>query len=322
MNFVPYFDLGGTPNIIVDSVPTAATILTLSHWPDSGTPAALQDDLSAQIVFHYLDGDPQLEAVPAVSNNHFDKDGLAGIFALLFPEIGQRYRDLVVDVASAGDFGVYRLHDAAHIAFAVSSYESSLRSPLAPLMNVEPSHRRVALLYQELLPRFAEWMRAPDSIRQLWIDEDAYLQETEVRIRRGDIRVAEQPDLDLAIVTIPDGRRVPTPPGLPEYADALCHPMAIHNATRMFRVLYCCGHRYEMHYRYETWVHYVSRLHPPRVDLAPLALELSALEGPGVEWTFDGVSEITPRLYLCNAEESRIPLESFKARLLSALSRG
>ena len=98
--------------------------------------------------------------------------------------------------------------------------------------------------------------------------------------------------------------------------------MVIHNATRMSRVLYCCGQRYVMHYRYETWVHYVSRPHPPRVDLAPLALELSALEGPGVEWTFDGVSEITPRLHLSNAEESRIPPETFEARLLNALRRG
>ena len=73
--------------------------ITLSHWRRSGTPADLMADTSTAIVFNYLDR-PDLH-VPAdvVSNNHFDEDGLVGIYALLEPEAAASRRDLLIDVA-------------------------------------------------------------------------------------------------------------------------------------------------------------------------------------------------------------------------------
>lgn len=321
MKFVPYYDLAGPPNIIVDGLPTLGTVLTLSHWPGSGTPEALRDDLSAQIVFRFLATDSPLARVPAVSNGHFDKDGLVGIFALLSPELALGYRDLLVDVASAGDFGVYGHPDAARITFAISSYESGDRSPLAGVLSGRPGFERTALLYEELLPRMGEWLRDPAAVRRLWADEEAYLRDSEAALRRGEIRLEELPDLDLAVVTVPGERGAPGPSALPEYARAFCHPMAIHSATRMSRVLYRGRQRFEVQYRYETWVDYVSRRHAPRIDLAPLAGELSALEGPGVRWVFEGVAEITPRLRLETAEVSRLAPETFTTRVLDALRR-
>ena len=77
------------PSVIVDGSAHPDTLLTLSHWPNSPTPAVLRDDLSAQIAFHYLDH-PELH-VPAevVSNNHFDQDGLASVYTLVDPEAAQ-----------------------------------------------------------------------------------------------------------------------------------------------------------------------------------------------------------------------------------------
>jgi hypothetical protein len=51
----------------------------------------------------------------AVSNNHFDEDGLAGIFTMLQPTTALRHRDLVLDVTQADDFGVYVRREAARI---------------------------------------------------------------------------------------------------------------------------------------------------------------------------------------------------------------
>src|SRR5689334_15425029 len=82
MRYVPFDDLGDTPHIIVDGDGNAHTTLTLSHWPGSPTPEPLKDDLSAQIVFHYLDRPEWHVPVSAVSNTHFDEDGLVGIYAL------------------------------------------------------------------------------------------------------------------------------------------------------------------------------------------------------------------------------------------------
>src|SRR5438093_8265778 len=101
MRFVPYHELAGAPSVIVDGSGADGTVLTLSHWPRSGTPWPLKDDLSTQIVFRYLK-QPELHVAPeAVPNNHFDEDGLAGVFALLHPEQAFAIRPLLEDVASA-----------------------------------------------------------------------------------------------------------------------------------------------------------------------------------------------------------------------------
>src|SRR5262245_23297749 len=100
--FVPYHELGDRPNVIVDGAANAHTVLTLSHWPASPTPDALRDDLSAQIVFRYLDRPDLRVDTDVVSNNHFDEDGLVGVYSLLFPEDAQRNRELLIGIAAAG----------------------------------------------------------------------------------------------------------------------------------------------------------------------------------------------------------------------------
>ena len=47
MKYLPYEALPGTPNVIVDGSATDDTVLTLSHWPRSGTPPPYKADTSA-----------------------------------------------------------------------------------------------------------------------------------------------------------------------------------------------------------------------------------------------------------------------------------
>src|SRR3954463_15141316 len=103
MRFVPYEELGEQPNVIVDGSGTPSTVLTLSHWPGSRVPPSLAADLSAEIVVRYLE-QPELHVdVDVVSNNHFDQDGLMGVWALVEPEQALTHRELLIDVARAGD---------------------------------------------------------------------------------------------------------------------------------------------------------------------------------------------------------------------------
>src|SRR4030095_3939955 len=97
MRFLPYPQAAALPNIVVDGAAAANTVLTLSHWPQSGTPAVLRADTSAEIVFHYLDTPSVHVDVDPVTNNHFDEDGLIGIFTLLDPSFAAPQRDLFVD---------------------------------------------------------------------------------------------------------------------------------------------------------------------------------------------------------------------------------
>jgi uncharacterized protein DUF6687 len=312
MRYSPYDELQGRPNIVVDGYPAAGTVLTLSHWRGSGSPEELAADLSTQIAFRYLDRPDLRVDAELVSNNHFDEDGLCGIYAVLNPSEALVRRALLEDVASAGDFGTFRDRTAARIAFALGAYADEDRSPLGAEVFAAPYPKQSAALYNELLVRLPEMLDAPDRFRALWDEADARLERDEERVRSGAIRIEERPEIDLAIVTVPEGPENDEDPGTVEGGEwsGGCHPFAIHNATERHRVLIVSGRRYLLRFRYETWVRYISRPTMPRVDLTPLAATLTERETVG-RWTFDDIENITPSLHLSGADSSEVPPEDF-----------
>lgn len=310
MRYLAYDQLDGVPNIVVDGAAHPDSLITLSHWPRSATPAALRDDLSAQIAFHYLDH-PELHVdADAVSNNHFDQDGLMSVYTLVDPPGAQARRDRVIDVARAGDFGTFQERDAARISWTIAVLEAELGS--------DQDH------YAHLLDRVPELLDHPDRFRQYWADEDEHLDASEAALRSGDVRVEELEDLDLAVITVPETWAERTVHKFTISVRQAVHPGAVHNATDRFRLLYLQGRHYELQYRYETWVRYMSRRPPGRIDLTPLAQELSAREPDSVRWVFDGVDAIAPSLHLVGAGAggSSIPPEQLRAEVIQALATG
>jgi hypothetical protein len=297
MEFAAYDKLDGRPSIVVDGYGARGTVLCLSHWPGAGTPDALKGDLSTNCAFNYLDAPGAHVDADFVSNNHFDEDGLCGIFAVLHPEEALARRARVIDVASAGDFGVFADRDSARIAFALMAFADEARSPLDVFGG--DYQAQSAALYAELLPRLPEMLDHPERFAELWRDEDARLTDSERRIEAGEIAIEERGDL--AVVTMPDG--------------VACHPSAIHNRTRCMKIAQIAGRRYEVRYRYETWVDYRSERLPARIDLAPLAAELNETD-PG--WTFDGNDDLQPALH--RDGESALSPEDFRARIEAALA--
>src|SRR5688572_17386910 len=154
--FLPFEVAAAEPNVVVDGSATPNTVLTLSHWPGSpDVPPDVQADLSAQMSFRYLDrAEPLHGPARVVSNNHFDQDGLVGVFALVDPTEALARRPLLEDLAAAGDFGTYRIRDAARASMVVSAFTDADRSPFGPL----PSSydEQTALLYTEVLGRLTE----------------------------------------------------------------------------------------------------------------------------------------------------------------------
>jgi hypothetical protein len=311
MQYVPYHELGDRPNVIVDGAANAHTLITLSHWPESPTPDPLRDDLSAQIVFRYLDRPEFWAKTELVSNNHFDEDGLVGVFSIINPVQAQRHRDFLIDIANAGDFGRYRFREAARTTFVLSTFADPDLSPLDPAIFKQPYPELAARLYEQLLPTLPEIVNDLGRFRSYWESEDAMLDAGEAMIRDGRIQIEEIPDLDLAVVTLPESLRGRKVHRFTQDRRAACHPMALHNVLGSFRVLLMQGRTYEFQYRYESWVRYVSRPVLRRIDLTPLAEQLSAMESGDARWVFDGVDEITPKLALVNAEESRISPRDF-----------
>jgi hypothetical protein len=318
MRYVAYDELGTTPNVIVDGSRSSATRLVLSHWPHSGTPAALKDDLSAQIAFRYLDQPAFHVEAEAVSNNHFDEDGLVSVYVLTAPEAARADRDRLVDVAAAGDFGTYRHRDSARAVFVLAAYADPALSPLGGDLFRRAYSEQAAALYRELLPLLPQVLDDLPRFRRHWEAEDEVLEVSEGAVASGTIRIEERPDLDLAVVTVPEGWPGRHVHRFAQGRDAACHPMAIHNATRRFRILLVQGRRSEVQYRYESWVQYVSVRPLPRVDLEPLARRLNEREGDG-QWVFDGVDAITPRLRF-EGRASRTPPDQVRSELEAFLA--
>ena len=307
MRFVPYAEAADLPNIVVDGAAAAATVLTLSHWPNSGTPETLRADTSAEIVFKYLDAPAMHVDVGAASNNHFDEDGLIGIFALTRPDLAARWRALLVEIARAGDFGICRSRNAARIAFVLAAYGEKSFSPLPRSTFAGPYPEVTARLYEELLPIVPHLITHVEDFQKLWEAEDRALQEGEWLLDGGIVTIEPNPDLDLAIVRVPADAAEP-------------HTMALHTRTPYSRLIIVHGTSVELRYRYESWVQFASRRIAPRVDLGPLAAELNAAD-PGAVWIFEGVDRITPRLYR-DAPGATLPVDDVVERMIESLRTG
>ncbi|MEJ7583138.1 MAG: DUF6687 family protein [Acidimicrobiales bacterium] len=307
LRYEPYERTTDVPNVVVDGSPNPSTVLTLTHWPGFAAPTGLAADLSAQMAFRYLDRGRCLhQPADVVTNNHFDQDGLVGVFVLTRPDEAVLRRDLLQDLAAAGDFATYRDRRAARLSMVVAAYVDPVRSPLAPL----PAEygESSALLYRELLGRLPELLDRPEAHRPLWAEEDGELSASEAAIARGDVVIEEHPEVDLTVVTLGDkvrdggwaghrfaGRRFEG-----------VHPMALHNATDRLALLLVQGRRYRFTYRYETWVQYRSRPTRPRVDLTALATRLTSEESGTTIWRADPVQDLTPQLGTVDGAESSL----------------
>src|SRR6185436_2936891 len=119
------------PNVVIDGSPNAQTVLTLTHWPGYPQPAGYHFDLSAEMAFHFIDEPIAHPLADVVTNNHYDQDGLVGLHALIDPEQSLLHRQLLIDIASAGDFAKTSDRGAARASMTIDAYADPERSPIA-----------------------------------------------------------------------------------------------------------------------------------------------------------------------------------------------
>ena len=301
--FVPYHALGERPNVVVDGAGCDSTILTLSHWPKSGTPQEFKADSSAEIAFKFLDSGREV-ATDLVSNNHFDEDGLVSVYALVEPEKAEANRQLLINAAWAGDFTVCRDRTAARIAETITAHYDPDRSPLEKSIFELDYPEMCGRLYEEMLTRFEAIYSDVVSFEPLWRENDDTLEASNAALESGSIRIEEHPEADLAVVRVAEGQP--------------CHTMTVHGATNCNRILAFLGRTPLFGYRYESWVQFMSRPIRPRADLTPLAEVLNAQEPKG-RWVFDGVDQITPGMRLEGAAESSLTPDELVARFVDFL---
>jgi hypothetical protein len=322
--YMPWSETGFSPNIMIDGAAKANTVLTLSHWPKSGTPENLKRDTSTEIVFDYLMQPGQHMDVGLVTGDHFDEDASLGLFVMLEPEFALAHRDLIVAAASAGDFAVCRDRQAARVAFTIAALADPAVSPLSAETFEGDYDTMCGQLFREVLPRLRAIIEHTDAYHELWGLEDRFLDRSEQALNDGTIAITEHTDVDLAIVTVTEDLRTDATRDLASRSNLPYHPMAVHNATKCNRVLTVHGNEYTFSYRYESWVQYMSAPPPPRVDLHGLAAELSQDEPGDATWKFDGVEVISPTMTLQGTQngESAIAVDDFVQRLSTCLAAG
>ncbi len=309
--YVPYTKVGDRSNIVVDGAPLPSTALTLSHWPNNRTHPDLCRDTSTETVFAYLDRPDLHEDIPIVTNNHFDEDGLFSMFGIVDPAAALEHRELVTGAALAGDFGVGEDPAALRLCFIVESCCDPEESPL-PAATFEGCERqRVESLYCAMLDRVPVLARDVDAWEPLWRDPFEHFEQSRMLIDNGVVTIDEQPDVDLAVVTIPTDLPMRTVRRYLEPERAAVHPFAIHNRTSRNRILRITGRRYEFQYRYESWVKMASRRPSLRVALDGLVAALNERERAAGKWRADDVTEVVPRLWLEGVEESSLAADRF-----------
>ncbi len=305
-----YEEARSIPNIVVDGSPNEATVLALTHWPGYEVPSGLEGDLSAQIVFRYLDNPCDHPPASVVTTDHFDQDALVCLLALTRPDEAQQHKDLLIDLASAGDFAMYSDRRAARASMVLSKMSEEQMNADYAIFTKQ--------LYQTSLSMVMDLLLDPEPYRSLWESEDAELDMCERAIDTGQVSIEEDPELDLAVVTMaPEigvgGHRFA---GLDHEG---MHPMAICNRTACSRLLEIIGNRYIYTDRYESWVQVTSRPIARRRDLRPLAEVLTSMESGGEVWTAAGPGSLTPKL--CHTGQSSIAAEEVEARVKNHLRK-
>ena len=136
--YVPVEELHDRPHVLVDGATRPGSLLTLSHWPQSPTPAGFGPRsfgpdrlrLPSRLRGRRDAGAGRSSAgvrsalaaagrAEAVTNDHFDEDGLVSVFAMTDPRLALSNEELLVEIASCGDFGVVGSRTAARIAFTI-----------------------------------------------------------------------------------------------------------------------------------------------------------------------------------------------------------
>ena len=288
--FVPFAQLRQQPTIVVDSVGLGSA-LTLTHWRGAATPALLRDDTSAGSALRALHhpATPGLEA-RAVTANHFDIDGFVGVWSLLHPELALRHEVLLRLVATLGDF---RELDFAHplashalqvVCWLNAEEKARFYEPFGAPARRRREDEASAEKFAWFLPRFAQVLENPGASRAIWQPEYERVQTAVARLDGPGAGRRTYVEIGLFVVET-------SAPG-PYYA--------LFGPTAGFDVVLSLyeGQRYELEYKYTTWIDLKSRPTLPRLHLAPLVARLNTLETSRRAWAADGITDTGPLLRL------------------------
>lgn len=289
MEFVPYHQADPSRCIVVDGQLTDA--FPLSHWRGNNIHEHLADDTSAAIVLNAIQRNiPQLQ-FPQVTANHYDIDGLVGVWSLLHPQKALKHDLLLRHVALIGDFREVEPDNplsmlALKIVLALNHLE---KKQFYPPFGEKQEAEACVNKFQTFIPLFSQLIEDVEQFRDAW-------EEDWKKIMHG-LNIARN-----ATVTHHSSIRL-TEIHLAEPISYYAFTWLAKDADMILSVY--PQQRYELEYRYTTWVDAAKRKTFPRMHLYPLVEILNEREIAPFRWIAEDILDTGPVLRLGNEGLSR-----------------
>lgn len=288
-SFIPFNQIKHYENaVVVDS--HFPNRLTLSHWPGAPRLNKLHDDTSTGIALNVLRHKPELlKDCAYVTNNHFDIDGFLGIWCLINPEKALHCEQLFRKMALLGDFREIQLESAEdHKALQLVCWFNGMESKrfYAPFNNQEVEASEVHACvpkYEYFLEAFEEIVKEPQRGKAYWEEEYEEVIKGIETLRKGKCCRTDD-SIRLHIVETPEP----------------LHYYALFANSQQADMVLCmyADNRYELEYKYTSWVDTASRQGYPRIELDMLCTRLNELESHAHSWRAEKITDTAPILRL------------------------
>lgn len=298
--FIPFYDIKKYPNevLVVDAHHPQG--FDLSHWRGAAVPEGCEADTSTEIALKAIEKDvPELNK-DYITNNHYDIDGLLGVWSLCNPPLALKNKQLLIEIAQIADFREINFHftewkRALKIVCLLNAEEVRLFYPPFGAPEIAEKEMEACIpKYVYFLRAFTEMLQSEDKVKKT----DEYLtiiDQLEQEIRRETIS-----DIRLQVVE----------------AKSPLHYYSLYAGSNQADILLSiyADNRYELEYKYTTWVS-TTRKHYPRLSLQLLCDQLNELETVDKKWTAEHFTDTAPILRLQGKKLSK------KERYLSPTER-
>lgn len=197
--------LDRVPKLSVDG--TVPNSIHFSHWQGNRTPEGLKADTSTEIALNLVSSQHPEEFtqdIELVTNNHFDTDGLLSVWTVMIGERAEKYRDLLIAAAEAGDFSEYSSRDGVRVSLAIQGadrVDDKTASPFVRLIAGEEINDN-ARSYDLAMPQVEHLLTHINDYEQLWREGWKRIVDAFDSFDRGASKVVEFGESKVSLVTL------------------------------------------------------------------------------------------------------------------------
>lgn len=288
MKFIPFKNIDQFDKVIaVDCHHPRA--YTLSHWKGAEVNDEYRDDTSTGIVLRALECGFNTDDYEGTTNNHFDIDGFLGVWSIFHPKKSLRNKELLRVMAVIGDFREFDPYDELHdqaLKFCcwINSVEKKLfYPPFGTVLTEEKEAQSCVTKYEYFIEKFGEVLSDTESFEEEWGKEYEQVKNG-LRVIQDKGKITDWEHIKLHVVESPE----------PLHYYALFH--ASDKADIVLSIY--DNNRYELEYKYTSWIDTWHRKSFPRIELQPLADQFNQLEENVHQWDVQKITDTAPVLRL------------------------